>query len=472
MLTSVSEKRFLMKVEWFRSATVGLTSDSGTAILCDPWLTDGAFLGSWYHFPRLEGFEFDEVLSRRWDAIYVSHLHADHFDRKFMSAVSRAQPWSKVIIPSFAHHWLLRAIKGCGFSDERIVQIDSGGIQKIGDISMRVLTADHCDPEICGLSVTCHKEDTRLAAIDSLAVFEADNSRILNANDALAVASVGRLLPDIGPVDLLLGHYGGAGPFPQCFPDLEEAEKRRKARALAEVFLSRLAAAARITKAKFVMPFAGQYVLGGNLSRLNEWRSVVSLSDAVEWVSGHCNSQIIAIRPFTSFDVGTGKVDHHWVEPPAEETRKYIEEIANIRFPYQRAQTRWDTAAKDLREALDNVASECQRRAEAGIKFGTHRISIETSAVSGYIDVGGPRPEVYVGPLDGMLSQETRISCHPNLLKGIVVRAEGYRGFTPMHFNQAEIGSHFEWRRNGDYNSATHCLNFLHTNKSSELLTV
>ena len=461
-----------MRVEWFRSATVGVISDSGTAILCDPWLTDGAFLGSWFHFPRLEGFEFQEVLSRRWDAIYISHLHADHFDRKFMSAVSRAQPWCKVLIPSFSHQWLLRAIKGCGFPDDRIVQIDSGDYEEIGDIVTRVLTADHCDPELCGLSVTCHNDDSRLAAIDSLAVFEADNSRILNANDALAVASVGRLLPEIGPVDLLLGHYGGAGPFPQCFPDIEDAEKVRKARALAEVFLSRLATAARITKAKFVMPFAGQYVLGGNLSKLNEWRSVVTLSEAVEWVSEHCDSEAIAIQPFSSFDVGTGMVEHHWVEPPAEDTRKYIEEISNVRFPYEKAQTRWGTAAEDLRESLENVASECERRERAGIEFESHRISIESTAVSGYIDVGGSRPEVFVGPLGAMLSQETRISCHPNLLKGLIVRAEGYRGFTPMHFNQAEIGSHFEWRRNGKYNPATHCLNFLHTNRSVELIAI
>lgn len=447
-----------------------MISDAGTAILCDPWLTDGAFLGSWFHFPRLEGFEFQEVLSRRWDAIYVSHLHADHFDRKFLSAVSRAQPWCKLLIPSFAHSWLLRAAVSCGFSEDRIIEIPSGETEQIGDIRLRILTADHCDPEKCGLSAPCHKEDPRLASIDSLAIFEGDGARILNANDALGVASVGRLLQDIGPVDLLLGHYGGAGPFPQCFPDINTPEKVHRARVVAESFLSRLASAARVTKAKYVMPFAGQYILGGRLAKLNEWRSVVSLSEAVEWVGEHCDSETIAIRPFTGFDLSTGKIDQPWVEPTADDTRQYIEEISRVSFPYEKSDPTWETAAEDLREALGNVGKEYQRRTLAGLEYGTYRISIETAVVSGYLDVGGTDPFVYVGPLDEMLSQETRISCHSNLLKGLIVRAEGYQGFTPMHFNQAEIGSHFEWRRNGDYNLATHCLNFLQTNKSPELL--
>jgi hypothetical protein len=60
-----------------------------------------------------------------------------------------------------------------------------------------------------------------------------------------------------------------------------------------------------------------------------------------------------------------------------------------------------------------------------------------------------------------MVDRETRISSHHALLKGLIQRSEGYEGFTPMHFNQAEIGSHFTWRRSGEYSDVVHCLNFL-----------
>lgn len=461
-----------MEVEWFRSATVGLKSKAGTAILCDPWLTDGAFLGSWYHFPPLEGGEFDEVASRRWDAVYISHLHADHFDRKFMATLARKQPWCQVLIPAFAHDWLLRAVEKCGFAAERVVRLESGAEHALGDFSVRILTADHCNPEVCGLSTPCHNQDPRLAAIDSLAIFEADGNRLLNANDALAIASVGKLLPEIGPIDVLLGHYGGAGPFPQCFPEINDYEKVRKAQLVAESFLSRLASAAQSTKARFVMPFAGQYCLAGRLSSLNSFRSVVSLSEAATWINENSDSQAIAIKPFTSFDVGSGAHEHPWIEPDQDETNKYIKKISKVTFPYEKAPMHWETAERDLADALESVAQEYRRRVQGGLYFAPYRVSIETSVVSGFLDTDGVNTWVHTGSLDEMLPDETRISCHPNLLKGLIVRAQGYEGFTPMHFNQAEIGSHFEWRRNGDYNPVIACLNFLQTNRVRKLAAV
>ncbi len=81
-----------MKVQWFRSATVAIITRAGTKVLCDPWISDGAFIGSWFHFPKLDGFEFEELVGTKWDAIYISHLHADHFDRKLVAAIKIFTP--------------------------------------------------------------------------------------------------------------------------------------------------------------------------------------------------------------------------------------------------------------------------------------------------------------------------------------------------------------------------------------------
>jgi UDP-MurNAc hydroxylase len=311
-----------------------------------------------------------------------------------------------------------------------------------------------------------------MASFDSLAVFEADGSTILNANDALAIKSVANVLPSLGQVDLLMGHYGGAGPFPQCFADMTEDEKVAKGRMLAEGFLHRLSAAAKMVKARYVMPFAGQYVLGGRLSTLNKYRSVVPLTEALEWVATKTDSTPIAMAPFSSFDVSTGVVERVWEEPSAEDIDQYMARIAEHSFPYEKAPVSWPNAEGELRDALEGVAAEYRRRLALGEDSTTHRISIATSTVSGHIDFHGASTMIQIGPVGEMVASETRLTCHPNLLKGLIQRAEGFSGFTPMHFNQAEIGSHFEWRRTGDFNEVVRCLNFMQVGSDRRLALV
>jgi UDP-MurNAc hydroxylase len=458
-----------MKVQWFRSATVGISAQDGSTILCDPWITDGAFLGSWFHFPQLEGFEFNHLLLKKWDAVYISHLHADHFDRKFVSALARAQPNCMVIIPAFAHDWLRRAVENCGFGKERILALDSGESTIIGGITATVFVADHCDPGVCGVSVPCHNRDPRLAALDSIAVFDADGRTVVNANDALAIASTSRVLSKLSRVDLLLGHYGGAGPFPQSFIDMSDQEKNTKKSSLAKGFLSRLAGAANAVEARYVMPFAGHYVLGGRLSSLNKFRSVVTLSEALIWMKKHSAAIPVAVAPFGTFDVETGEISAAWEEPSSQETEKYLEQISAVTFAYEKAPLVWDHAASDLHEALEGVAAEYQRGLIAGQDATHHRISVQTSLVSGWIDFEGTSTTVAVRELSPMREKETRLACHPNLLKGLVKRGSNFNGFTPMHFNQAEIGSHIEWRRNGEYDEVVRCLNFMQVGSSRNL---
>jgi UDP-MurNAc hydroxylase len=308
-----------------------------------------------------------------------------------------------------------------------------------------------------------------MASLDSLAAFEADGQTILNANDALAVKSVVNVLPSIGQVDLLMGHYGGAGPFPQCFADLSDKDKDAKGRMLAEGFLHRLTAAAKAVTARYVMPFAGQYVLGGRLAQLNRFRSVVPLSEALDWVARNTDATPIAMAPFSSFDVTTGVVEKAWEEPPADGVEAYISRISGHLFPYEKTPVKWPHADSELRDALEGVAAEYRRRLSVGEPATTHRISVKTSEVSGYVDFLGEDTIVETGTLGEMVDSETRLTCHPNLLKGLIQRAESFSGFTPMHFNQAEIGSHFEWRRTGEFNEVVRCLNFMQVGSGRRL---
>ena len=69
-----------MKFEFIGNAAGIFHGSEGTKILCDPWIENGVFEGSWFHYPPLQTKikDLQEV-----DAIYVSHLHPDHFDQRF-----------------------------------------------------------------------------------------------------------------------------------------------------------------------------------------------------------------------------------------------------------------------------------------------------------------------------------------------------------------------------------------------------
>jgi ribosomal protein L15E len=52
----------------------------------------------------------------------------------------------------------------------------------------------------------------------------------------------------------------------------------------------------------------------------------------------------------------------------------------------------------------------------------------------------------------------TQISMPTSLLRNLTKRKKNYRGFTPMHWNQADIGSHFLWKREGIFDLNSHML--------------
>jgi UDP-MurNAc hydroxylase len=52
-----------------------IVEHNGKRILFDPWMDDGIFHGSWYHYPPAQvGIEDLGKL----DYIYISHIHEDH----------------------------------------------------------------------------------------------------------------------------------------------------------------------------------------------------------------------------------------------------------------------------------------------------------------------------------------------------------------------------------------------------------
>ena len=93
-----------MKITFLQSACVLIESDN-TKILCDPWLVDGEYYGSWSLYPpyELKPEKFDDV-----DYIYISHIHPDHCSPKTLSKLNKNIP---VLIHNFPVKFLKNTIE-------------------------------------------------------------------------------------------------------------------------------------------------------------------------------------------------------------------------------------------------------------------------------------------------------------------------------------------------------------------------
>jgi UDP-MurNAc hydroxylase len=453
-----------MKIRWYRSATVGIFSDDeSTSILCDPWITDGAFIGSWYHWPPLSGDkEFESLLGNKWSAIYISHLHADHFDRKWISKYVRQNPETLILIPKHTHKWLSRAILSLGVPQESIVELDEQSNFYLGKVKIEILPADICNPEVCGLSTPCFSGLNWKRSIDSVAVFKGDGQTIVNSNDAMATESVPAVMRFIEDCDLFMASYGGAGPYPQCFPSVQD--KDSESEKLAKKFVEVVAKASKLIGAKAVFPFAGQYLLGGSLTPLNATRSVLELGETVKYLNRLGISNVITLAPFATYSVTTGEVSESYEEPSSVIKAEYLERISKDLFPYQKQDDSWPTYEEDVKRAFcklekrySEMVSENQTsKYQSGVSFllqgSKFKIELNYSEFEVTINTGKT------------FNNLTTISADDRLIRNLIRRPKNYAGFTPMHWNQAEIGSHFQWERQGEYFADLHYLfNFFQT---------
>jgi len=443
-----------MKVKWYTNACVRISTATGANILCDPWVNGGAFLGSWFHWPPIPDDLESQLISEPCDGIYISHLHPDHYDPKFIAKFSRARPEVPIYIAEFGHPWLKRSIAAVVGKKTEVIEVPVlQDVEVASGLTLKVFAADTCNPDVCGVNVPC-QPDPDLRGIDSIGVFHADEITVVNANDAMGVALIPRIAANIGSADLVMGHYGGASPFPQCFPSVKD--KRHEAERVVKTACRMLISAADALDARYVMPFAGQYVLGGRLSNLNSDRAILPLDDAVKLLQKLTSREVVSVMSGGHFDVSSGFKSSEYKEPGREVWDTYLGTISRVKFSYEDVPTKdWDDMPADLVSAAQSVVDRSMRA----------RIGLENSFVIGdgqdwvtiNLDPNYRDSSVEFG-INPKFENVTTISMPRELLRRLSTRKKDYKGFTPMHWNQADVGSHFIWHRIGKFDYVSHSL--------------
>ena len=327
-----------MKVTYLSSAAI-LLEDENTKVLCDPWLEDGAYYGSWAHYPPLE---YDPEMLDEVDFIYISHIHPDHFDPTTLERMDADIP---ILIHDYRWDYLKEAVENLGFEAIELPHDDRTHLT--GDVHINVLAADGCDPQLCGNFFGCswyddEAEKTGSTQVDSMAVIDNGECAIVNTNDCpypMAESSCRKIKRDYGEIDLLCHQYSAAQFYPQAVTNYSHEEKiserDRVIHEKHELALNFI----ELFEPNYYMPFAGEYVLTGDLAHLNEYTANPPREEAQEFFRNHVDPdehECVFLNSGEFIDLESGDRSAPFEATDEQAKQRYIEEVlASRRFDYE-----------------------------------------------------------------------------------------------------------------------------------------
>ena len=419
-----------MEVKFISNACCIVETNTGTQILTDPWIENGVFEGSWCHFHKLKTTIND---LKNIDAIYLSHIHPDHYDDRFFNFPKDIP----IIVLDHGLNFLHRKLLDSGYKN--LIKIKDKETIKFKDLELTLFAP------FAGNNF--FEENTKLGnLIDSGIVYEADNQKIFNANDNTPNPEACKELKErFGVFDISMMNYNSAGPYPACFNNLNDDEKISEHFNNLERNVDYLYENLKILNSKYFLPFAGSYVLGGKLSHKNRYLGTMTWDKCIEMLNKKNSIQgteYIALREQDIFDLDTGMSNKEYIPINENEIKNYIQNVlAKIKYPYE------NDSIPNIEKLIKDLVLSSSKMYER-----LNRIKLI------------PDMDVYIKVEDksiNVLSAENpkgKIECSLDLrlLKRILDRKS--------HWNNAEIGCHIEFNRSPNfYSPDIHtALQFLH----------
>ncbi|GEM_PF-309756 len=426
-----------MNVTYLESAAIYI-EDEETSILCDPWLVDGAYYGSWAHYPEPE-FEPEDFNDA--DYIYISHIHPDHFDPATLERLDSNIP---VLIHDYRWDYLRKAIENLGFE---VIELPHGERTHLGNgLYMNILAADGCDPELCGNFFGCTwydegADEPGSTQVDSMAVIDNGEFTVVDTNDCpypLAESSCKAIKAEYGEIDLLCHQYSAAQFYPQAVTNysheklLEERDAViREKHELALNFIE-------LFEPNYYMPFAGEYVLTGKLAHLNEYTANPPREHVQDFFTSRVDPEeheCVFLNSGEQIDIATGDRSAPFEPADPEAKQRYIEqELAPREFTYERdpmpplehLQAYAPLAYENLEGKRRRIGFESETTVLISLRE-EYYLELSMNG-AGYDYVEEPALEAY----DGYVKMEV----DPRLLKRL------FEGPHSAYWADAKIGSH------------------------------
>lgn len=434
-----------MIIKLYRSSTVGLNL-AGYKILMDPWLTDGEYYGAWSHFPYFDfNKNLDEINS--YNAIYISHIHPDHCSEETLKKINKNIP---IYIHSYHTKFLKLKLQALGFN---ILELENGKRTQLGkNAYLNIFAADNCNPELCFKFAGCvdlSAKDAHSQQIDTLSLIDDGKNVLMNVNDCpieLAQSTFNDIKRQYEKINVLLTGYGGAGPYPQCFENLNFDEKLLAGKAKERQFLNQATKYIDEIKPDYYLPFAGTYTLTGKLSNLQNLRGVSSVDNAYNFFENYYASKNLSdkikplkLNPESSFDLNTKEFDRDYKKINQSEYDLYIIEKLNKKLlSYEKDELPtfdeiYELSKKAYQKFLDKILIN-----NVNLKSD---IFIKVNGKSLMLGLDKNLSVVNTDDIDKKSKKYVRYQTDIKLLKKLLM------GPRFAHWNNAEIGSHIKFFR-------------------------
>ncbi len=414
-----------MKFQFIGNAAGIFHGSDGTKILSDPWIIDGVFEGSWFHYPPLKT-KFNDL--KDIDAIYVSHIHPDHYDQRYFDFPKNLP----IIILDEGPNFLKKNLMSRGYKNIISVKDDE-------TINFKEFKLTLYKPFVGHI----FEESLLGNLIDSALVLENNGKIIINFNDNTPdIKACEKIKEKFKKIDLALLNYNAAGPYPSCFDNLNEDEKKSEHNRLLKRNFDYLCDIIPKLDPEVMLPFAGSYILGGKNYEKNEYLGTTTSENCADYLRTNlkCKSKIICMRENQIFDLDL-KNEHKYEKLDLDHMKKYINSIGTYKYDYENdPQTNVEKLTLDILDASTKFQDRIQ-------KFN---IDLKTSI---YIKINGKLQKIYNGK-----EKDRSIICEMDnkLLRRILDKKS--------HWNNAEIGAHINFIRSPNVMEPDlhTCLSFFH----------
>ena len=220
-----------MRITFLGQAGLFIETAHGS-VLCDPWF-NSAFFASWFPFPSNENIDVAAI--RNPDYLYVSHLHHDHFDPKFLA--EHVSKDATVLLPEYPLNHLEQELQSLGFTS--FIRTRANVPEERDGLRFAILPLVAPTDGPIG--------DSGLALDDG-------EARIFNQNDSRPLDL--EPLEEFGPLDAHFLQFSGAIWFPMVYnfhPKVKDAQGRKKR----QTEMARALRYVTQVGARFVFPSAG-----------------------------------------------------------------------------------------------------------------------------------------------------------------------------------------------------------------------